>query len=441
MLKLRPLPSHMPFRPGNRPLYYGWWVMLGVVLTQVLSSPGQTAGVSPFIEPLMEATGLSRQAISNAYLVGTLLSGICMLQVGRIIDLWGSRWVNLLAGLTMAVVLLALSRIDSALRLLQYALGNGLLWQAGALILLGVGFFALRFCGQGAMTLTAQTTTPRWFRRRRGLATGVAGLVGAVIGPAAPLLLNALIGEYGWRGAWVAAGIIVAVVNSFVAFLIWRDTPESCGLEIDGTPPAREDPLNAVIEDNWTRAEAVRAPAFWVVAATNAMLGLIITAISFHIVDIGHQRGLSDQQALGWFMPMAWVGVLVGFGANVMADRLSFRIFLPALQFFIAAAILCLAFTSSPTGFYASSIVTGLALAMAGPASVTTFPRWFGRTHLGAISGVNWAGTVIGSALGPALFVLLRTESLGYRPAQIACAVPLVGLFIASLLVAAPCRK
>ena len=61
----------------------------------VMSAPGQTIGVSVFTESLLDATGLSRVEFSNAYLMGTLASGLLLLMyrpfdVGDAIDAGGT---------------------------------------------------------------------------------------------------------------------------------------------------------------------------------------------------------------------------------------------------------------------------------------------------------------------------------------------------------------
>lgn len=440
MEKLPILRSDFPFQPSHRPFYFGWWVLLGATLTQVLSSPGQTAGVSPFIEPLIAVTGLSRLDLSNAYLIGTTVSAICLIGLGRLIDLYGTRLTNLLAGIAMGVVLLVMSQIDHILGVVQGALGNATtVAQLASLLTVAGGFFFLRFVGQGAMTLVGQTAVPRWFVRRRGLATGVGGLVGALLVPLAPQLLNALINLFEWRGAWIAAAGIVVVANTLVVLFLWRDSPSACGLPNDEQPTEETDQTPRD-EIGSTRAEAIRTLGFWVVALTGACFGLILTAIAFHIVDLGARRGLDEAASLAWFIPMAWTATTVGFGANVLADRMSYRAFLPIYQIMLVAGGLCLTYAETRWGFYLSSFLMGLALAMIGPVNVTTFPRWFGTLNLGSILSVNWAGTVLGSAIGPSLFSLLLSPTIGYRHSLLASISLLPILFMLTFFIKQPLK-
>ena len=41
-------------------------------LARAMTAPGQTAAIPGFIDPMTEGLGISRSAISTAYLIGTL---------------------------------------------------------------------------------------------------------------------------------------------------------------------------------------------------------------------------------------------------------------------------------------------------------------------------------------------------------------------------------
>jgi hypothetical protein len=72
-------------RPGPRSPegFYGWRIVAASSAAVVLTAPGQTAAVSAFIESMLGELGLSRMALSTAYLVGTLTGAAAMPAVGR----------------------------------------------------------------------------------------------------------------------------------------------------------------------------------------------------------------------------------------------------------------------------------------------------------------------------------------------------------------------
>ena len=62
-------------------------------------------GVSVFTDHLLEATGLSRLGLANAYLVGTVLSGLLLPFGGTLFDRWGARPLGLIACVGLALTL------------------------------------------------------------------------------------------------------------------------------------------------------------------------------------------------------------------------------------------------------------------------------------------------------------------------------------------------
>ena len=75
------------------PVYYGW-IVLGIsTLGMAATLPGQTAGVSLFIDAFIEDLELSRSAVSWFYTVATVLGSLALPLVGRLLDRYGPRRV------------------------------------------------------------------------------------------------------------------------------------------------------------------------------------------------------------------------------------------------------------------------------------------------------------------------------------------------------------
>ena len=99
----------------------------------------------------------------------------------------------------------------------------------------------------GASGVSHAVTWPviisRWFRRKRGLAMGLA-VTGPIFG--SPIvILNAQIEEaHGWRVVLIGYGIIILVGITLLSMLV-RDRPEPYGLAPDGDPRRWTPPRNA----------------------------------------------------------------------------------------------------------------------------------------------------------------------------------------------------
>lgn len=98
---------------GTRTPFHGWRIVAYASITVAMTAPGQTAGVSPFIDPVMAELGLSRSAVSTAYLIGTLTGAAAMPLVGRLVDHYGSRAAIVVIGATFGGVLIGLSLASS----------------------------------------------------------------------------------------------------------------------------------------------------------------------------------------------------------------------------------------------------------------------------------------------------------------------------------------
>jgi len=419
------LHPEVPFAPRRTPFFYGWVVLGASTLGVIMSIPGQTMGVSVFTDPLIGATGLSRLGLSNAYLAGTLTSGLLLPYGGRLLDRFGSRLTVLGASFGLALTLLALSAIDGIAATLTSVVGfvdpGVLVWGS-----LAVAFTALRFSGQGMLTMVSRTMLGKWFDRRRGLAAAISGLFVAFAFAVTPLVLNSWIEMATWRGAWAGMAAIVAVGMGGFGWLLFRDNPEECGLRMDGAAPEEVAPE----EHSATRADALRAPAFWALTLTLAVHGMVITGFTFHITDVGAAVGLSATEAVSLFLPMAVCSTVTGALVGWVADRTKIRtlifVMLGAEMLGYAAA----AQLGTSPGFVLAVIGIGVASGFFSPLASVGLPRLFGRTHLGAIAGIQSMALVIGSALGPSAFAASRTLTGSYTVGLLGCLVLPLGVLV-----------
>ncbi|MEO0323063.1 MAG: MFS transporter [Myxococcota bacterium] len=420
------LSPDLPFAPRRVPFYYGWVVVVAATLGVLFSIPGQTMGVSVFTDPLLEATGLGRSSFSFAYLLGTLGSAALLPRAGVVIDRVGVRVAAGASALALGAVLLVLAQADRAGAALAGLLG--LSPSAGAFAVLAVLFVGLRFSGQGVLTLVSRTMIGRWFDARRGRATAVSGLFVAFGFAYAPVLFEAWITRAGWRGAWTEMGFVVALAMTAVAFVFFREDPESAGLVLDGG--VTDSRAAGQAELAFTRAEALRTRAFWVLTLALALQGMVVTGITFHVVDLGAESGLAKREAIALFPPLAVVSTSAGFVVGWLADRVSLR---ALVLLFLGAETLGYA-ASAHLGHAVGLPLAALGLGVAGGCfSVLTTvgpPRLFGRRHLAAIAGSTMTVVVAGSALGPLAMAGSRELLGSYTPAlYLAAALPwLVGL-------------
>jgi len=428
--------------PRQVSVFYGWVILVVTTLGILMSIPGQTAGVSVFTDHLIEATGLSRLALSNAYLIGTLMSGLLLPFGGVFIDRFGARLVVIASALWLSLTLVYLSLSD---RVAQWV-STGLALESSLVVSFGVlclGFVSLRFSGQGMLTLVSRTTLGKWFNRRRGVASGTAGVFISFGFSGAPLLLSFFIDGFGWRGAWLSLALLVGLGMGAIGWLFYRDNPEECGLAMDGDSPLPEpeEPSEPVVPPSmqryifsprdFTRGEALRTLAFWAVTLALASQALTITGITFHIVDIGAAVGLPEKQTVAIFLPIAIFSTLTGYLIGVASDRARLKVLFIGMMVFEAIGIVGMAALDSPPLRIVAIVGLGISGGCFGTLSTVTMPRYFGRQHLGAIAGVEMMTLVIASAIGPSLLALFNELFGSYRLGLYFCAgIPLAVIFL-----------
>jgi hypothetical protein len=381
-----------PPRPTTR--FSGWRIVAFAAVALGMTGPGQTAGVSVFVDPMMASLELTRSEVSTAYLIGTLVGAVTLPRIGRLIDDRGVRVAMALVGGVFGVLLAAMAGIVG-------------------LVTLTLGFAGIRTLGQGALGLVAKNAVAPWFDRRRGLAMGTTSAMGSALLSLLPLVAAFAIDATGWRITWLLlAGMVWAVVLP-IALRALINRPADVGQHPDGPDrDGRDRPVRAA--RSFTRAQALRQPMFWAVAGGVAATGLITTGLAFHQNDLLGEQGLSPVEAAANFLPHTLAALLVTLSVGALLDRVPARLVLVGSMALLATAMLAVPqVTPGPT---AAATAVGAAGAAARTLGATSFPALFGLAHLGAIRGVVAAIGVASTEFGPLVFSIGREATGSYLP-------------------------
>ena len=382
--------------PGGRrenALVQGRWLLTVAILTTVLTGPGQTIGVSVFIDPMVETLGLSRSAVASAYLVGTLLGSLAMPFVGRFVDRRGVRIAQVIIGVLFALALVNMSLV------------NGLVW-------LAVGFTGIRMLGQGSLSMVSTVTVQLSFVRSRGLAIGVFAMISSALMALVPILLNTSIGSWGWRVTWLVSALVVFALVVPLGWFGLRSVPRAGTASIPNEPDG-----SPGIDRSYTREAAVRQRGFWILASISSTTGMLSTALNFHQIDLLGAAGLSENQAAAMFLPQVFGSILAGLVVGAMVDRMGAR-YLPAASMVLLASVHLIGAYVAP-GFtvLAYAFLLGAAGGAVRTISATLLPAWFGTSHIGSIQGILTFINVAGSAIGPLALAQLEAGFGDYRSA------------------------
>jgi MFS family permease len=384
----------MPVPLTRPPRNVRWATIVLVVSCLVIffSGPGQTYGVSTFVDPMIADLGISRSLYSLTYSFGTMMSALSLAYIGRLIDRIGERRILAAATVGLAVALLFLSAAQGPLSLL-------------------IGFSLLRASGQGVLVLAAKTIIPHWFIRRRGFAFSIVGLAGALSLALFPLLHARTVDALGWRGAWRLDALMLMLILLPAVLIFLRNRPSDVGVDIereearnDMVPPRLDLEIHVAADEGMTTREAMRTPIFWAIVAAGLVPSLVVTGLAFNQVAIFTERGLPETLAATTFTVESIVQVLVTLGVGWYLDRYPVKHALVAGQIVLALAMVALFFAGGVWLSYAYAMLRGASSALWMIGADVAWPRFFGRRELGSIRGIGTSLGVVGAAIGPLPF-------------------------------------
>lgn len=367
-----------------------------------MTIPGQTPGVSVFLDFMIDDLGMARSTISATYTAGTLVGSFSLPFIGRAIDRFGPR--------RAVVPIVAL-----------FALACVFMGFVGSLLTLFVGFAFIRALGQGALSLVSLHTINLWFVRRRGIAIGLFGTGMALATSVMPLVIESLIGAFGWRTAYAILGIGVAAIMLPVGGGLFRFAPERYGQVPDGKKFEGARSV-ADTERNLTLGEARRTITFWLFATGAFLTSMLGTGLVFHHFSVMEQNGLGRAVAATMFVSLGIAQALSNLTTGWLLDRVAPRFLLSVGQGAMAAAmILATSVTDDTVLVY--GLVFGIMQGTSGAINATVYPHYFGRANQGAIKGMVSTIGVAGSAIGPLLLAVSFDVSGSYRPVLLVSAL------------------
>ena len=365
------------------------------IVTGGLTGPGQTIGVSVFVDQFISDLGLSRSQVSTGYLIGTLIAALGLPRIGQYIDRAGVRRAMTYIGIGFGVALVAMAGVQG-------------------IVMLTIGFLAIRLLGQGALMLVSTVSVTLWFERRRGTALGIFSTGTAVIMATVPVVLSLIIDGWGWRIAWITAGISIWLVVIPIARIGMIDRPADVGQVPDGSAVDSKRPARDQALVDATRGEAIRTTRFWILLGASATVGLLSTALNFHQISLLTEAGLTATEAAVMFLPQVIGATVAGFAFGYLSDRLTGRWLIPISMALLVVSLLSAASLSTSAIVVLYAVSLGAAGGAMRSVSATLLPRWFGVRHIGEIQGTASFINVASTALGPVAFSVVHAATGGY---------------------------
>ena len=261
------------------PFFYGWVILACACCAGFSRQGGAVATLSIFVEPMIRDFGWSRTGLSGAVSLGGVLAALSSPVLGRVLDRRGARLVLCLAVLLTGTADMLLSLTNS------------------------LSMFYLLFCVArmnfaGPFDLGIYGAVNNWFVARRALVTSIATVAQMMGLVALPLIAQAAILYDGWRAGWLAVGAAVLVIGFIPNWLLMVRRPEDLGLVPDRrTVPLAATAATRAAEPNFSRAQALRTPSFWLLCLFTLLAYPVQAGVSLHQAPFLIERGLSPTVA------------------------------------------------------------------------------------------------------------------------------------------------
>ena len=329
----------------------------------------------------------------EAALLGPLL--------GWVIDRFGTQGVIRTGVIVFGIGFMLLSQIETLLGF----------YAAFVVVALGAslgGFFPLN------------VALIHWFERKRARALSSMQFGFALGGIAMPAVAWSL-ATYGWRATAFASGVII-IVFGFPLSLVMRRRPEDFGERVDGEPappPAASvagSPEPVQPARDFTAREALRTPAFWLLALGHGFALFVVSAVNVHAIT--HMK-----EGLGYSLEAASLVILAqtvsqigGIAAGwFIGDRYDKRMLSAVCMFMHMAGLLSLTYAVNHAMVIAFAVMHGFGWGLRGPFMQAIRADYFGRSAIGLILGLSFMIVVLGQIGGAMISGILADATGNYR--------------------------
>ena len=361
------------------------------IAANTIFSAAYFQGFGVLIIPIERTFGWDRWVISAAMSLRQLESGIVSPAVGFLLDRFSARRL--------------------------------IFWSA---VISGAGFIGLGFTtgivtfflffvviSLGASGVSHAVTWPviisRWFRRNRGLATGLA-VTGPIFGSPIVILNTQIEEAYGWRVVLFGYGILILVGITLLSMLV-RDRPEPYGLRPDGDPPeegASTERLSGAsrrrMDAGLTLRAVLRTKEFWLFTSYLSGTFAVNSAVQVHMIPYFQQDIGFTATWAAVVMSMVFIVSGIGrIGGGYLLDRMDYRLVLAVVAAMMGFALLYLQVmpvkTVSATLPFA--LMFGVSFGCLVPMRGAVGSIMFGTRTIGGILGLLQGGPIAAGVIGP----------------------------------------
>jgi MFS family permease len=357
--------------------FHGWLIVAVTFLASALSiGPGYAFGL--FIDPLQDAFGWQRTAVSASLsfaAVGSLTSPL----LGRFMDRFGAR--------PLMAVSLTIMGTSFLLRPLMTEL-----WHWYALSFLQYLAFT------GSAGLPAGRLVGIWFTESRGRVMGITTMGNNFGGFIVPLITGFLLASGNWEAAFLILAGLTYIV-ALLSILVIRERPDR-GPVLEGQRAVVTKPPEL---DGWTVREALHSRIFYTIAVALSFGAFTYSAVLPQISDHLIAQGMSRTTVPFAISLLAAFGMMGKLSFGYLSERFTARrMLMVSLSGQIVFIAMIVRFPTEPMAWIAAPAF-GLFMGAFGALVPLLVQETFGLRNFGAISGLISTASVVPFFAGPLL--------------------------------------
>ena len=384
-------------KSGKPRIFFGWYMVAASVVANTIFSAAYFQGFGVLILPIERTFGWDRWVISAAMSLRQLESGIVSPAVGFLLDRFSARR------------LIFWSAVISGIGFIGLGFSTGIVTFFIFFVIISLGASGV------SHAVTWPVIISRWFRRNRGLATGLA-VTGPIFG--SPLvILNTQIEEvYGWRVVLFVYGATVLVGITLLSMLV-RDRPEPYGLRPDGDPPEESVAIERSTGAAPRHADAgltlhavLRTKEFWLFTSYLSGTFAVNSAVQVHMIPYFQQDiGLTAAWA-AVVMSMVFIVSGIGrIGGGFLLDRMDYRVVLAVVAAMMGVGLLYLQVVAVRTVWATLpfAVMFGVSFGCLVPMRGAVGSIMFGTRTIGGILGLLQGGPIAAGVIGPLVMGLI----------------------------------
>ena len=383
-------------------IHYPGWSVASAAFVGVMTSfaPIIPYTFSLFLDPLHQSLGWRRESMDAAFGLAAITVALVSPLIGILLDRFPPRRIILPSILVFACALASLSRLGSSI---------------GRFYLT---FFVMGLVANGTAQFAYTRTMLTWFQKHRGFALALI-LTGSGVGSILfPPITQFVIGNYGWRSAYLLLGGIALLGFPLTAALV-RNRPAPI-VDEQATPTS-----------GTTVGEALSSAAFWILAAITILSAFSENGLVTNLAPVLTQHGISESSAALALSFRGGAGILGRLFVGFLLDRLSPQRIQTCVLAIAAIGSLILALGGTSLVALLGAALLGIGLGSEADVGPYLLARYFGRKHFSMLYGLTWTAYAIGGGIGPVV-VGHFFDRAGFYPLEV-----LVGLALIAFAAAA----